>query len=211
MKDIKLVCFDLGGNLIEGNMWRTLNLAMGMSAEKDDEMFSQYWSGDLQYDEWINKILEFYKQSGRTSKDKIIEVLSDYKLKDGAEDIVSYLKNKGYQVAINSGSMDIGVEIVARDLGVDTWKANSQFVFDENNILSDIVVLGDEPEAQLKNLEEILDELNIDPEECVCFGNDQTDIPMFKKTGRGITFSGSGVEDLAWKVIKDFEEIKNIL
>lgn len=107
--------------------------------------------------------------------------------------------------------MDIGVEIVARDLGVDTWKANSQFVFDENNILSDIVVLGDEPEAQLKNLEEILDELNIDPEECVCFGNDQTDIPMFKKTGRGITFSGSGVEDLAWKVIKDFEEIKNIL
>lgn len=211
MKDIKLICFDLGGNLIEGNMWRTLNLAMGMSAEKDDEMFNQYWSGSLQYDEWINKILEFYKQSGQADKNKIIEVLSGYQLKDGAEDIISYLKDKGYQVAINSGSMDIGVEIVAKDLGVTSWRANSQFIFNENNLLSDIVVLGDEPEAQLKNLEEIFDELNIDPEECVCFGNDPTDVPMFKKTGRGITFVGSGLEKDAWQVIENLADLKDIL
>ena len=45
MNKIKLICFDMDGTLISQNSWYKPNLALGNTAEEDQEMYDAYGRG----------------------------------------------------------------------------------------------------------------------------------------------------------------------
>ena len=85
------------------------------------------------------------------------------------------------------------------------------FIFDEKDNLENIVTYGKDEIAKLNILESYCRKLGIDISECVCVGDGDNDIEMFKKTGKGITFKGSKIENEAWKVIDNLADLENIL
>ena len=210
-KDIKLICFDLDKTLINQNSWYTLNLAMGMTPEEDQKLVDEYFAGKFSYEEWVKKILDLYLERGKANLKNITNALSKYELADGAKEVVEQLKSKGYHIALISGSINVLVDIVAKDLGIELSEGVNAFIFDENDDLENIVTYGKDEIAKLNILESYCRKLGIDISECVCVGDGDNDIEMFKKTGKGITFRGSKIESDAWQVIDNLSDLKDIL
>ena len=100
---------------------------------------------------------------------------------------------------------------MAKKLNIDLKKANTSFVFDEDNNLVNIDSAGDEKTAKLKHLESFCNKLGIQVSECVCVGDGANDIEMFRATQHGITFEDSPIKEEAWKVVPDISGLKDIL
>ena len=211
MENIKLICFDLDHTLITHGSWKEMGLALGISYEEDERLYKEYASGMLTYKEWNNKVLEYYMNHPHANRTDITRILSEYAYTDGVKEVISYLKNKGYQLALVSGSIDILVEMVAQDLGIEHFKANNTFVFDENDRLLQIESGEDEVMAKAEYLKDICHSLGIDIHECACIADGANDEEMFRITGHGVTFKGSPITLSAWKIITTLNDIKNIL
>jgi phosphoserine phosphatase len=210
MSEIKLVCFDLDETLIKGRSWKTLNNGLGISDEDDRRWLYEYESGKISYERWNEILLERYLEQDNATRKGITEIFSHYELADGAREAVEYVRSKGYETALISGSIDIMVDLVAHDLGITYAKANNTFIFDDANRLTGIHTFGDDTIGKADHLESFCDKLGISMNECACIGNGENDIEMFRRTGHGITFRGSKIEHDAWKVIDSLKDIPTI-
>lgn len=207
-----LVCFDLDETLITQNSWYVLNRALGMTQEENLSLYNAYKAGTLTTDAWTQKRLAIYKACGKASRENIQKILSVYELMPGARELVTYVQSKYYHTALISGSIDQLVTLVANDLHIPHSKANYELIFDDHDMLSDIISYGDETYAKLTFLTQFCAELNIPVAECICIGDGANDIEMFRQT-RGITFTHAPeiIKQTAWRVVDSLSDIHNIL
>lgn len=208
--DIQLVCFDLDLTLISHNSWFDLNIALGISADEDTRLYTEYKSGNISYEEWNALTLEHYLKHPDATRDGITAALSNYTYAEGAREAVKYLQERGYQLVLISGSIDIIVNIVAKDLGIAFAKANNAFLFNEHDRLSGITTDGDDRLAKARHLEAFCELLHIPLSACACIGDGENDLEMFRRTGKGVTFLGSQIESEAWKTIQTLHDIPKI-
>lgn len=208
---MKAVCFDLNKTLIEENSWRDLNIGLGVRPEEDDMLMDWGDRGIISDAQGQQILLKLYQSSRKHSKNNILKILSDYNYKLGAKELVEYLKKKGYVLFLVSGSMDILVEKVADELGIEHYGANNKFQFDDKGYLQDIVTLDNDKKAKLDQLKQLCKKTNVNLEDVYCIGDGENDIELFKSTGKGITFTGSKIENYAYKVVNNLDEIKDFL
>jgi len=208
--NIKLICFDLDQTLINHSSWKELGFALGISYEEDKRLYEEYKSGLVTYDEWNKKILNLYLKHKDANKEEITKIFSRYSYNKGAREAIKYLKNKGYVLVLISGSIDILVDMVAKDLGIKFSKSNNTFIFDNQNRIKDIISNGDDTYSKMFYLNDFCGKLKLNLQDCACVGDGANDIEMFRQTKHGITFKGSIIENEAWKVIESLEDLKNI-
>lgn len=211
MGNIKLVCFDLNKTLIHENSWLDLNRALGVTDEEDELFLRLYDEGIITYIEWTDLLTRIYKQRGKANRQNAVNALHNYTYVDGAKEIVTYLQNKGYQIALISGSIDILVGRVAAELGITLFEANHRFVFDANDQLKEIVTYGQDDLAKVNHLEHFCQTIGIRLTECVCVGDGDNDLELFRRTGHGITFTGSKIAEEAEYTINSLSDLRNIL
>ncbi|MEI7579377.1 MAG: HAD-IB family phosphatase [bacterium] len=208
----QLICFDLNQTLIQENSWLNLNLAMGMTLEEDQALFSLYQQKKLSYQDWQRQLAERYIKSGKASKEKILAVVLQYQYLTGAREIVSYFQQNGFEVILISGAMDLLIEHIAQELKITHWAAANRLHFDKNDYLQEIqTIAGSEAEIKLKLLQGICEDLHFPLEKCICIGDGENDLEMFRATGRGITFPGSKLESEAWQVIGKLSELRIVI
>lgn len=211
MNDIKLVCFDLNKTLIKENTWLDLNLALGITPEEDGILMKWYEEGIISYDEGQKIICDLYIKRGKATLQNILSVISKYTFLPNAQEIVKYLKEKGYEIALISGSIDILVEKIAHELDIKMFAANNLFIFNESDYLENIVSLGDDKLAKLRHLRSFARQMGISIEQCTCIGDGDNDIEMFNKSKHGITFNESKIKSSSWKLISSLDDIRLIL
>ncbi len=207
MTNIKLVTFDLDDTLIKQNSWVVLNRALGVDETEDNRLYALYDSGKITYDEWTNELLAHYKKSGKATRSNIEHALINYELVDGAEDCARSIHEAHIETALISGSIDIVANHVAARLGIQNVFACTKLVFGQDDDLTAIQHSGDEHTAKTEYLKRLISEHSITPHECACIGDGANDKEMFELTGHGITFVGSPIESVAWKVVRSLAEI----
>jgi phosphoserine phosphatase len=198
MKDVKMVVFDLNRTLIQENTWEDLNMAMGVTPEEDRLFMKWYEEGIVSYEEGQKLLERIYKERGKAKRKDMEAAVTKHTYREGAEEIVKYLKDKGYKVALISGSIDLAVSQVAGELGVETWEAHNKIVFDEGGVFVRIECEGDDADFKLKALKRFALEMGVGVDEVMCVGDGYNDRKMFSECGRGVTFKGSEVESYAW-------------
>jgi phosphoserine phosphatase len=208
--EIKAVCFDLDETLINHNSWLTLGLALGVTKERDQELYDEFKAGKITYEEWNDRVLSEYMKHEDATREGVTRIFGQYVLSDGAQEAVSYLQGKNYEIILISGSIDILVHQVAHDLGISYAKANNTFEFDDDERLVNIRSHGNDTLAKAEHLESFCDLLGITMQECACIADGANDIEMFRRTGRGVTFRGSPIEQDAWKIIDSLHDIQEI-
>lgn len=208
---IELVCFDLNKTLINETTWDDLNVAMGMTREQDQDYLQQFNAGKFTYRQRTKMLLDIYLKQGLANLPAIMTSISHYNYKEGAVDLVQYLRQQGYHLALISGAMDLLVDKVAAELNIKMAEANNIFIFDANDDLRDIETFDEDNLAKLRHLESFCRKLKLDLTQCVCVGDGDNDITLFEKTRHGITFTGSKIASSAWKVVNNLTEIKTIL
>lgn len=211
MDTIKLVCFDLDQTLITENSWKELNLALGMSEAEDKQLYTDFVDGKISYEKWNDLVLERYLEHEGANRENITDILSQYTYQKGAREVVNYLRERDYELVLISGSIDIIVAHVARDLGISYAKANNTFIFDEQDKLLSIHTHGNDTVAKAEHLESFCEMLDIKITECACVGDGANDIELFRRTKHGITFNDSPITADAWVLIDTLEDIPSIL
>ena len=210
---IRLIIFDLDKTLIKNSSWQRLNYAFGISKKQDQTLLSEYKQGKLGYVSWIQRLLLLYLKNYKPSKKDVLTVLKRYTYKKGAKETVKYLKAKGYEIAIITGSVNLLVEHVAKELGIPKKHAlaNNTLVFNSKTKLTNIQTIADDPEAKLLMLKKLCKDLKIQASSCVTVGDGDNDRTLFLKTKHGITFKNSEIKKLAWKTIGKLQDLKTIL
>ncbi len=211
MEDIKLVVFDLNKTLIKENTWYELNLAMGVTPEEDEQFLRWFETGKVTYYEGQKFLEQIYLERGQATKENMMAAITNYRYVDGAQETVQYLKDRGYHIALLTGSIDLLAEKISEDLGITMYAAHNQFIFDPNHYFKRIVCHGNDYDFKVDMLWKFCNRLDISVQQAVCVGDGDNDTGLFEESQHGVTFRGSRVEDRAWKVIDRLEDLKTFL
>ena len=209
---MKIICFDVNGTLVEESPWDAFNLK-GEAKENFKKVFNDFYENKIGVDFLWKEVVSVLKKDGKGSKEYILNSSNPLKhLKEGAEDLIKYLKEKGYKIYLISCSIDIYLEKLCRVLLIDEFYAGTHFSFNGDDL---ITIESDCTENNFKErkLKELAEKEKIDPKEIFFVGDGSNDIGAFKLTGKGIAIDSNVAElnDIAWRKIKRLEEIKNIL
>ena len=184
---IELVIFDMDGVLTDIlSSWKHIHDYFKTSNEKS---VNAYLKGEFDDAEFIRRDAALWQKNGKpVKKEKIVEILSEVPLMDGAREVISYLKDKGIKTAIISAGLDILAERVAKELNIDYVysngiKTNEQGYLDGEAIVGVKLIYKDENVVKLSN------QLNIPLNKIAAIGNSCFDIPMFEVSGLGIAFN----------------------
>lgn len=207
----KLVCIDIDGTLSEKNSWERMNVALGMSPEKDYKLFKAYMANEIIYDDWLNALVTAYARGSETHERIIVDLFSDTNLVPEARDVVSAAQSAGYNVLLLSGAVDEFVHQVAKELGVTDYRACTQIVYDEEGYIERFAHAGDERDAKVHLLKEYVAEVGLSLDQCICVGDGGNDEGIFELTGKGIAFEGTPIAHKAWKVIPSLAALPSVL
>jgi phosphoserine phosphatase len=211
MEKPKLIVFDLNKTLIVENSWSVLNNAMGVAQEEDSLLMKWGQEGIISDAQGQAIICAIYQKRANPSRGNIQKILSGYTYSDDARAVVEWLHEKGYKLALLSGSMDILVEKVANELGIELWACNNRFVFDEKEMLHTIETIDNDDRYKANQLQNMCDELDIKPTETMCIGDGDNDALLFGLSGCGVTFKNSHIKNRAKYTINKLDDILKLL
>ena len=187
----KLICFDFDDTLTTENSWHTLNTALGITPAEDAKMYQAYKVGTLSYLDRIEKISTCYRMHGLANKVTIENVLHGITLKPEAREVIKTLQDRGYIIALISGSFAPGVLYHAARLGITHVFAGTRLHYDSEGNFAELESAGHESDTKLQHLLQLCAKFGIAMTDCAYVGNSANDIPIFRVVGQGICFTDS--------------------
>jgi len=179
-----LVIFDLNKTLINETSWYELNIALGISPEEDELLYRLGPEGEgiLTYREWIAILKKIMVRRGKASREAIEKTVLDYTFADGAEETVRSLRENGHTVAIVSGGFNMVVDDVAQKLGLEHGYNNTYFVFDNDDMLEDILLTWDDDRYKPLLVQSICRKFGIHPKDTYYVADGANDSKIFEET-----------------------------
>jgi HAD superfamily phosphoserine phosphatase-like hydrolase len=214
---MKIICFDVNGTLVDWNSWDLFTDDKPEVKEEIEDIFKKLYNKEIGRHQFWKDLSIAFKKTEKANREYICDVwMKDCKMKDGAESIVKYLKDKGYKIYLISCSIDLYLECLVDKLGLDGYYAGSYFIFDEKGDLIEIASrCNDTGSSKFKedSLNDIAEKESVSVEDIVHVGDADNDIGAFKMTKHGIAMNSDCEELLkeSWKQIKELKEIKEIL
>ena len=130
-----LVCFDLDGTLVDDTVyiWKTLHETFNTDPQRRKKAYEDYFSGAISYPEWFHHDLLLLTEAGAT-KSRIRAVLRALKPMQGAFEALLTLKARGHAIAVVSGSLDIVIDHLFKEVGFDHVLVNRIYFDDTGRI-----------------------------------------------------------------------------
>lgn len=179
----RLVVFDMDSTLIDAEVIDELAKEAGVG-EQVSEITEAAMRGELDFKESFTKRMALLKG---LDESVLEHVAARLQLTEGAESLISTLKQLGYKTAILSGGFEYFGRHIQQKLGIDYVYANQLEIVDgkvTGNVSGEVV--DGQRKAQL--LREIAASENIDLEQVIAVGDGANDLPMLSIAGLGIAF-----------------------
>lgn len=119
----KIICFDVNGTLVDQNSWDIFTSDKEIEKKLKD-ISDDYENNKIPLKDFWNQVVLVLRSTGNANIEYIRNHSDDVNvLKEGAEDLINYLKEKGYKIYLISCSMDIYLEELTRKLKLDGFFA----------------------------------------------------------------------------------------
>ncbi|WP_148883518.1 HAD-IB family phosphatase [Thermococcus aciditolerans] len=186
---VKLIAFDLEGTLVKSiSSWVELHKRFG-TWEKGKEYAELFFAGKIDYVKWAELDASLWR--GHTGEE-IMEWANSVEYMEGAKELIGFLRENDFRIAILSSGLICLAGRIAKELGVDYVFAN-ELIFDENGVVTGEV----NPTVDFKSKGTILRELKaeLEPEVTIAVGDGYNDLSMFKEADVSIAINPhEGVE-----------------
>ena len=202
-----LICFDVDGTLVKHPtgmvIWEVLNLKYGGTSEINRHRYEQYRRGKISYEEWVRLDVEGWQAAGAT-REEINESVAEFRLIDGAREAVAALKDRGFKLAVISGTLDIVLERLFPDHPFDEVFTN-KLLFDDDGSISGWVATRFDGQGKPDALKEIAKRHHIALERSAFVGDGENDVPLLGVAGFFVAYQpkSSELESRADVVITD--------
>ncbi|CAA0081751.1 Phosphoserine phosphatase SerB2 [Zhongshania aliphaticivorans] len=179
----RLVAFDMDSTLIEAEVIDELAIAAGVG-EQVVEITERAMRGEIDFTESFKARVALLKGLDESVLEGIAQSL---RITEGAENLVSTLKQLGYKTAILSGGFTYFGQYLQRKLGIDYVHAN-ELVIRNGQVTGEVegIVVDGKRKAEL--LREIAQREGLDMEQVIAVGDGANDLPMLSIAGLGIAF-----------------------
>ncbi|MHA2224301.1 MAG: HAD family hydrolase [Candidatus Hodarchaeales archaeon] len=184
-----LIAFDFDGTLTtidSRSSWQVVHEHFGTWKSHGKPILHRFMKGEISYidfckldaEVWINKTEEDFQCA-----------LRGIQLREGANELVSFLKNRGCILAIISMGLSDVVERYANELKFDYWIANK--ILRHNNIITGDVEINIDLKQKGKILRNILRKFKVSTLNSIAIGDSSTDIEMFDEAAFSIAIEPS--------------------
>ncbi len=179
----RLVCFDMDSTLIQVEVIDELAKAAGVG-DQVAEITEAAMRGELDFAESFRRRMALLEGMDEAV---LAEVAARLPLTDGAERLISTLKQLGYRIAILSGGFTYFARHLQRRLGIDYVHAN-ELEFVDGKLSGRVTgrIVDGQRKAEL--LREIAAQEGIRLEQVIAVGDGANDLPMLSIAGLGIAF-----------------------
>ncbi len=183
----KLMIFDLDGTLTqERSVWEYIHKRLGKWYGFAEEYQKQFLGGKISYEEFCERDAQVW-QGMRV--DEVLEIVKTVPFHPGADELISYLKEKGLKLAMVSSGLSILSNWVHRKYGFDYSVSND--LLHENGVLTGKVKIQVYYDKKAEWVRRILQQFETGPEEVIAIGDSVGDVDMFQMVGFSVAFNSS--------------------
>lgn len=179
----RLVCFDMDSTLIEAEVIDELAKLAGVG-EQVTAITEQAMRGELDFQQSFTRRMKLLKGLDESVLEKVAK---DLKLTEGAERLITTLRQLGYKTAILSGGFDYFGRYLQKQLHIDYVYANTLDIVDgklTGRVAGDLV----DGQRKAELLKQLAQKENISLEQVIAVGDGANDLPMLSIAGLGIAF-----------------------
>lgn len=202
----KLAVFDFDSTLMDGETLEFFADEIGIR-EKVKQITDKAMQGELDFFESLTERVSFLKGIPISKIDEICQKLP---LMNGAEEVITGLKNMGYKVVCFSGGFKNATELFADKLRLDGEFSN--ILHSKNGLLTGLVggemMFNDSKGKMLKKLQHLLD---VSEENTLVVGDGANDLSMFKYAAKRVAFCAKPILKEHANIIVDEKDLCQIL
>jgi len=214
---VDLVCFDVDGTLIKHPedkvIWQVLNRAFLGDDSVNTNRFARYRAGEITYAEWVALDVGEWQRLGVT-RQQMVDALGDLRLVTGARETLSILQERGYKLAVISGTLDISLDTLFPDHPFADVFCN-RVHFGEDGRITGWSATPYDMEGKAHALEMIAKREGLPLERCAFVGDHRNDLAAAQIAGLAIAFDPKSpeLEAIADAIIRsaDLQDILPLL
>ncbi|HUU02271.1 MAG TPA: HAD family phosphatase [Myxococcota bacterium] len=211
-RDIRAVCFDLDGTLVDHTVfiWSTLHENFGTDAAGRKQAADDYRAGKISYADWFANDLRLLAERGADRKG-IIAAFGSLSPAPGARETLIELRRRGYRLGLISGSLDVLLDHFFHDILFDHVLIN-RIQFDGRGRIAGGVHTPYDLEGKADGLREIAAREGLSLEQCAFVGDNVNDLPVMRVAGLsiGVNIKSPAVAEAA-DVVIDKPDLRSIL
>ena len=192
----RLAIFDVDSTLIEQEVIDLLAAHTPHGAQVAD-ITARAMAGEMEFDDALKERVALLKDLPSSIFSQVLEEIS---FSQGAEELLSTLKNSGYFVGVVSGGFHNILDELFAKFNLEFLRANTLEVIDEQltgRILGPIV----NRDGKAIALREFADAYQVPLMQCVAVGDGSNDLDMVKLAGLGVSYRGKPILNAAADVV----------
>lgn len=203
---MKLAVFDFDSTLMDGETIEFLAKEFGIE-EQVKQITNKAMQGELDFFESLTTRVKLLKGMPVSRVNEICKTLP---LMNGAKDVITELKNKGYKVVCLSGGFKNATVPICAELGIDAEFSN--ILHEKDGILSGLV--GGEmmfSSSKGEIIQRIQNLLGVTYDNTIVVGDGANDLSMFKYAAQRVAFCAKPILEKEANIIIKEKNLRLLL
>ena len=203
---MKLAVFDFDSTLMDGETIEFLAKEQGIE-EEVKQITARAMNGELDFFESLTTRVKLLKGMGI---EKVNEICQNLPLMNGAKEVITGLKEKGYKIVCLSGGFKNATVPICQKLGIDADFSN--ILHEKNGQLTGMVggemMFNSSKGEIIQRLQKLLD---VSKENTLVVGDGANDLSMFAHAGTRVAFCAKPILEKEANIIIKEKDLRLIL